>query len=75
MLVGGDPQIARRPLVAVLDAGHRDHLRADETGPEAATLAPKGLDADAGHRGQNEPARDLDAPERPALCQVDVHGV
>ena len=43
MLVGAHPQVAERPLVPVLDPGHRDHLRADEAGPVAAALAAKGL--------------------------------
>ena len=75
VLVGGDPEIAERPLVAVLDPGHRDHLRADEPGPVAPPLAAKCLHADTRHRGQNEPPGDLDAAEQPGFCQVDVHGV
>ena len=62
VLVGGDAQVAERALVAVLDPGDRDHLRADEPGAEAAALAPEGLHADAGHRRQDEAGRDLDSP-------------
>ena len=55
MLVGGDPQVAERPLVAVLDPGARDHLRADETRAVAPSLAAERLHADARHRREDEP--------------------
>ena len=58
-----DPQIAERPLVAVLDPGAGDHLGADEPGPEAPSLAPERLDAHAGHRRQDDPRGDLDRPD------------
>ena len=78
MLVGGDPQVAERPLVAVLDPGHRDHLRADEPGAVAAALAAKRLHADAGHRREDEAARDLDAARvtsaREGRCSRSVNG-
>ena len=74
MLVGGDAQVAERALVAVLDPGHRDHLRADEPGAVAAALAAKCLHADAGHRREDEAARDLDVPDEPGLAKVDLHG-
>ena len=67
MLVGGDAKVAERLLVAVLDPGAADHLRADEPGAETAALAPERLHADARHRRQHEPSRDLDIPNPPAL--------
>ena len=70
VLVRADAQVAERPLVPVLDPCAGDHLRADEPGAEAAALAAKGLDADAGHRGQDEPRGDLDGPDSPALAEV-----
>ena len=73
VLVGADPEIAERPLVPVLDPGHRDHLGADEAGAVAAPLAAKCLHADARHRRQNQAAGNLDAAERPVLTKVDVH--
>ena len=57
--------------VAVLDAGARDHLRTDEARPEAPSLAAERLHADARHRRQDEPGRDLDRPDRPGLSEVD----
>jgi hypothetical protein len=72
VLVGGDPQVAERPLVAVLDAGAADHLGADEPGPEAAALASKGLHADARHRRQHEAGRDLHGADRPRRAQVEL---
>ena len=42
----GDPQVAERLLVPVLDPGAGDHLRADEPGAVAAALAAERLDAD-----------------------------
>ena len=65
-----DAQVAERPLVAVLDPGRGDHLRADETGAEAPSLAPKSLDADAGHRREHDPRRHLDPADRPRLPEV-----
>ena len=41
----GDPQVAERPLVPVLDPGDRDHLGADEAGAVAAALAAERLHA------------------------------
>ena len=64
MLVGGDAEVPEGLLVAVLDAGARDHLRADETGSEAASLAPERLHADARHRREHEPRRHLDGVDR-----------
>ena len=57
VLVGADPQVAERPLVAVLDPGHGDHLRADEPGAVAAALAAKCLHADACHRARGRAGR------------------
>ncbi len=74
MLVGADAQVAERPLVPVLDPGHRDHLRADEPGAVAAALAAKCLHADACHRGEDEAAGDFDVAQGPVLAKVDVHG-
>ena len=73
MLVGGDAQVAERPLVPVLDPGAADHLRADETGAEAPPLAAERLHADARHRRQDDARRDLDVPDPPALAEVDLH--
>ena len=73
MLVGRDPEVAERPLVAVLDPGARDHLGADETGAEPASLAAKCLHGDAGHRGQDDAARHLHGADPPGLAEVDVH--
>jgi len=73
VLVARDPQVAERALVAVLDPGAADHLRADESRAETASLAAKGLDADAGHRGQDDPGRHLDGADLPALAKVDLH--
>ena len=73
MLVAGDPQVAERALVPVLDPGDRDHLRADEPGAVAAALAAERLDADARHRREHDPARDLDPAEVPVLVEIDRH--
>ena len=73
MLVGGDAEIPERLLVAVLDPGAADHLRADEPRAVAASLAPKGLDADTRHGGEHEPRRDLDGADLPRFAKVD-HG-
>ena len=75
MLVRRDAQVPERLLVAVLDAGARDHLRADEARSEAASLAPKCLHADARHRREHEPRRHLDGVDEPAFPEVDLHGV
>ena len=64
-----DPEVAERPLVAVLDPGHRDHLRADEPGAVAAALAAKGLHTDPCHRRQDEAAGDLDVAEEPGFVR------
>ena len=73
MLVGRDPQVAERPLVPVLDPGAGDHLGADEPGPVAAALAAERLDADAGHRREDDPGRDLDVADPPGLLKVGLH--
>src|SRR5207248_3149308 len=65
MLVPADPEIPESPLVAVLDAGARDHLGAHEPGPEAASLAAEGLHADPRHRREHDPRRDLDGADTP----------
>ena len=57
----GDAEVAERLLVAVLDPGAAHHLRADEPGAVAASLAPKRLHADARHRAR---ARGAWAPRR-----------
>ena len=75
VLVGGDAEVAERLLVPVLDPGAADHLRADEPGAEAASLAAKRLHADARHRRQDEPRRDLHVADVPAFAQVDLHGL
>ena len=63
VLVRADPEVPERPLVPVLDPGHRDHLRADEPGAVAAALAAKCLHADARHRRQDQAAGDVDAAQ------------
>ena len=73
VLVGSDAQVAEGALVAVLDPGGGDHLRADETGAEAASLAPKRLDADAGHRREHDSRRHLDAADRPRVLEAHRH--
>ena len=73
VLVGRDAQVAERALVAMLDPRRGDHLRADETGAEAPSLAAKRLDADAGHRREHDPRRHLDAADRPRLLEVHRH--
>ena len=74
MLVGGDPEVAERLLVAVLDAGAGDHLGAHEPSPESASLAAERLHADARHRREDEARRHLDGVDEPALPEVDLHG-
>ena len=73
MLGGGDPQVPECPLVAVLETGARDHLRADETGAEAAALTAERLDADARHGRQDEPGRNLDVPDPPGFSKIHLH--
>jgi hypothetical protein len=73
VLVDPDPEVAERPLVPVLDPGHRHHLGAHEAGPVAAALAAERLHADARHRRQNQAAGDVDAAQGPVLAQVGVH--
>ena len=73
VLVAGDPQVAERPFVSVLEPGAADHLGADEPGPVAAALTPEGLNADAGHRGEDEPRRDLDVADPPAFVKIYLH--
>ena len=75
VLVGGDPEVAERLLVPVLDPGAADHLRADEPGAETASLAAKRLHADARHRRQDEARGDLHVADVPAFAQVDFHGL
>ena len=41
----------------------RDHFRNDETGAETPSLPAKRLDADSGHRGEDDPRRHLDAAD------------
>ena len=65
VLVRPDPQVAERALVAVVDAGEGDHLRADEPGTEAAALPAERLHADAGHRGENDARGHLDGADPP----------
>src|SRR5205823_10381572 len=68
------PQVAQRLLVAVLDSRAGDHLRADEPGPEPASLAAKGLHADARHRCENDPRRELDVADPPGFPEIHLHG-
>ncbi len=75
MLVPADPQVTEGALVPVLDPGAGDHLRADEPGAVAPALSPEGLDADAGHRGQDDPGRHLHAADRPGIGQVHAHNL
>src|SRR5581483_6122169 len=74
MLVGGDAQVAERPLVPVLDPGGGHHLRADEPRAETPALAAERLDRDAGHRREHEPRRHLDVADRPRFLQIHGHG-
>ena len=73
VLVTRDAQVAEGALVAMLDPGRRDHLRADEPGSEAAPLSPERLDAHASHRCQDDPRRYLDSADRPRLLEVYRH--
>ena len=73
MLVPSDPEVAERPLVLVLEAGAADHLRTDEPGSITAALAAESLDAHSGHRGQDEPGRNLDVPNPPGLTKIYLH--
>ncbi len=73
MLVGSDPEIAERLLVLVPDPRSRDHLRAHETGTEAASLAAKRLNRDSCHRRENDPRRHLDPADRPRFSKVKGH--
>jgi hypothetical protein len=65
MLVGCDPQVAERPLVAMVKTGAADHLRADEPGAEPTALPAERLHADAGHRGEHHARGHLDRPDPP----------
>jgi hypothetical protein len=68
-LVARDAQVAQRALVRVVQPARRDHLGAHQACTEAAALPAEGLDGDAGHRRQDDPARDLDRPDRPRVGQ------
>ena len=56
-----------------LDPGAGDHLRADEPGAEAASLAAERLDADARHRREHDPRRHLDVADPPRLPEIHLH--
>ena len=71
MLVRGDAQVAEGALVPVLDSRAADHLGAHEARAEPASLAAERLHADARHRRQDEPRRDLDGPDRPGLAKIE----
>ena len=73
MLVRRDAKVAERLLVPVLDSGATDHLGADEPGAESPALTPKCLHADARHRGEHDPRRNLDVADVPALTEVHKH--
>ena len=73
MLVAGNPEVPERSLVPVLQARAADHLGADEAGPVAAPLAPKGLDADPGHRGQDQAGGDLNHADPPGFSKIYLH--
>src|SRR5207253_8603579 len=73
VLVARDAQVAERPLVAVVDPGAAHHLGADEPGAEAAALPAERLDADAGHRRQDDAASDLDGPDAPRFAEIRLH--
>jgi hypothetical protein len=75
MLVPGDAKVAERALVSMLDARAADHLGAHEPGAVAASLAPKRLHADAGHRRENESRRYLHIGDQPGGPQVDLHSL
>ena len=69
VLVRADQQVAERALVPYERPGAAHHLGADESCAEAASLASKGLHADACHRCEDEPGRDLDRPDPPGCCE------
>src|SRR5262249_19826774 len=73
MLVRRDAEVAKRLLVAMLDAGATDQLRADEPGAVPPTLATKCLHADARHRREDEARGHLDGADSPGFAEVD-HG-
>src|SRR5205085_4602688 len=73
VLVGGDAQVAERPLVSVLEPGAADHLGAHETRPEAPSLPPEGLYAHARHRGQHDARRDPHRPDPPFRMKIYLH--
>ena len=73
MLVGSDPEIAERALVAVLEPGAADHLRAHEPSPVPAPLAAKCLHAHTCHRGKDDACRDLDVADSPGCPQIYLH--
>ena len=72
VLVGGDPQVAERPLVPVVEPGAADHLRADEPGAEPPSLSAERLHAHARHRREHEARRHLDGPDPPGGMQIDA---
>src|SRR6266496_5013538 len=49
------------------------HLRADETGPVAASLTAKGLHGDTRHWGQHQASRDLNVADPPGLPKIYLH--
>ena len=71
MLVRSNPEVPERPLVAVLDPRAAHHLGAHEPSAVAAALPSERLHADARHRGENEPRRDLDGADVPGRAKVD----
>ena len=72
-LVLGYSEIAQRALIAMVETLAADHLGADETRSVLAALAPKGLDAYAGHRGEHQPRRDLDRSDAKGARELDWH--
>jgi hypothetical protein len=73
MLVGSDPEIPERALVAVLEPSAADHFRAHESGPVPAPLAAKCLHAHTCHRGKDDARRDLDVADSPGCPQIYLH--
>ena len=70
VLVRRDSQVVEGALVAVMEPGAADHLRAHESGTETAALAAKCLHAYACHRRQNHAGRYLNGTDPPRSAKI-----
>ena len=57
----------------MLEPGAAHHLRADQPGAVTPSLAAKSLHRDTCHRGEHEPAGDLDPTDPPGLPKIYLH--